>query len=381
MNDDLEAWVRLVHRPGLGRERLRRLLASFGSAPAVLEAPPSAWRAVLGARAARESFAGVDDAALSALVAEVNQWLAARPARRLLTLGDADYPLPLQQMADPPLLLYAEGRIDLLRHPALAVVGSRQATAQGLLNARAFAREMAQRGWVIVSGLAAGIDAQAHLGALDAGGATLAVVGTGLDRVYPPAHGDLAARIVEHGLLLSEYALGAAPLPAHFPQRNRIIAGLARGTLVVEATAQSGSLITARLAAEFGREVFAVPGSIHSPQSRGCHALLRQGAKLVETAQDLIEELDRSASLPSRRPSPQPQPQAAGASQVVDGAGSASDGDPVMRALGHDPATLDALMARCGWPAHELNARLLELELAGQVARLPGGLFQRIGLA
>jgi DNA processing protein len=253
----------------------------------------------------------------------------------------------------------------VLQRPALAIVGSRSATPQGTANARAFARDLAARGWCIVSGLALGIDAAAHEGALDAtaGAGTVAVVGTGLDRVFPAAHRALAHRIGAAGALLSEYAPGTPPLRQHFPERNRIIAGLAQGTLVVEAALASGSLITARLASEAGREVFAIPGSIHSPQARGCHALIRQGAKLVETAEDIVEELR------GQRPLPLP------------GAGddaATADEDPLLAALGHDPVTLDALLARTGDSAAVLSARLLELELEGRVARLPGGLYQRL---
>jgi DNA processing protein len=233
---------------------------------------------------------------------------------------------------------------------------------QGLDNARSFAAHMSGQGWTIVSGLAVGIDAAAHEGGLDGPGSTVAVVGTGLDRVYPARHRELAHRIAERGVLLSEFAPGMPPLAENFPQRNRIIAGLARGTLVVEAALQSGSLITARLAAEAGREVFAVPGSIHSPLSRGCHLLIRQGAKLVERAEDLLEELE---------------PAIARAPAAAAAAADSGSGDPLLEALGDDPVTLDALSARTGFSAQALSARLLELELEDRVARLPGGLYQR----
>ncbi|MDP1533105.1 MAG: DNA-processing protein DprA, partial [Rubrivivax sp.] len=247
--------------------------------------------------------------------------------------------------------------------PSVAVVGSRSPTAQGADNARAFAAALSADGLVVVSGLALGIDGAAHEGALAGGAGTLAVVGTGLDRVFPPRHRELAHRIAgagERGALISEYAPGTPALPAHFPQRNRIIAGLSLGTLVVEAALRSGSLITARLAAEAGRDVFAVPGSIHSPQSRGCHALIQQGAQLVQTAADIVD------ALRLQRPAP-----------PVAAAGDEHSGDPILAALGQDPVTLDALISRTGWPAHELTARLLELELDGRAARLPGGLYQR----
>lgn len=365
---ELAAWLQLIQWPGLGRDSLRKLLAAFGSVQAVVNAAPASRSAVVGSRVA---LSPVPHALHHEHLAATLAWLAATPTRRIMTLGDADYPAPLLQTADPPLWLFLQGQASLLHRPGLAMVGSRQATPQGRENAHAFAKDLASKGWVIVSGLAAGIDAAAHEGALDAGGATIAVVGTGLDQTYPRANQKLAERIAQTGLMVSEFPLGTPPLANNFPLRNRIIAALTRGTLVVEAAPQSGSLITARLASEAGREVFAVPGSIHSPQSRGCHMLLKQGAKLVETAQDVIDELRLSI-----------------APTMVDGDSTIDPADPtasistradtVLRALGHDPATLDALMARCGWPAPELSARLMELEMSGQVARLPGGLYQRI---
>jgi len=279
----------------------------------------------------------------------------------VITLGDPRYPPSLLQTADPPLLLYAQGRCELLQAQSLAIVGSRNPTPQGRENAHAFAAHFSRAGLTIVSGLALGIDGAAHAGALEGPASTIAVVATGLDEVYPRRHRELARRIARQGLLISEYAPGTPPLAENFPVRNRIIAGLTRGTLVVEAALQSGSLITARLAVEAGRDVFAVPGSIHSPQSRGCHALIKQGAKLVDRAEDVLEELQ--ASSPDEPPKD-------------DTAGEKSD--PVLDALGYEPVALDALMARTGWPAAELNVRLLDLELEGRVARLPGQLFQRL---
>ena len=252
--------------------------------------------------------------------------------------------------------------------PHLAIVGSRNPTPQGEVNAREFAQTLAGAGLCVVSGLALGVDGAAHEGALRAGGNTIAVVGTGLDRVYPKKHLGLAHRIAQQGLLISEFPLGTPPLNANFPKRNRIISGLSQGVLVVEAALKSGSLITARLASEQGKDVFAIPGSIHSPQSRGCHWLIKQGAKLVETAQDVLEELRiASFSLPESLP---------GATDDTDEA-PATDG-AFMAALGFDVVSLDALQARTGLATPALQARLLELELDGQLARLPGGLFQRL---
>jgi len=357
-SDEFAAWLRLLETPQVGRDGARRLLAAFGSPQAVFDAGPAAWREVAGEAVARQL--ATEPPLYPERLQAAQRWWTGGPERHVVTLGDAEYPPLLLQTADPPLLMYVQGRLELLSAAGIAVVGSRNPTPQGADNARAFAGQLCRDGLAIVSGLALGIDGAAHEGALDAGGATVAVVGTGLDIVYPSRHLALARRIAETGALVSEYAPGTPSMAAHFPQRNRIIAGLTRGTLVVEAALRSGSLITARLAAEAGREVFAIPGSIHSPQSRGCHALIRQGAKLVESAADILEELH-----PPRPAAP------------ADTDEPASETDPLLAAMGHDPVSLDALGARTGWPAQALSARLLELELDGRVARLPGGLYQR----
>lgn len=376
--DELAAWLRLVLTPGVGNGAARRLLAAFGLPQTVFAQTEAAWQSCVTAVQAR-ALAAVPEG-LDALLEQTWQWLRAdaEPARAIVTLGDAAYPPALLATEDPPLLLYLLGAPQFVcGRPfapprCLAMVGSRNPTAQGADHARQFARALRAAGLTIVSGLALGIDAAAHEGALQgppdpATPATIAVVGTGLDRVYPRANKELAHRIARHGLLVSEYPLGTPPLAANFPKRNRIISGLSQGTLVVEAALASGSLITARLAAEQGREVFAIPGSIHAPQSRGCHALLRQGAKLVETAQDVLEELRLPAA--GQAPESDAPPPAAPAHQEV------------LDALGFDPLGLDALVARTGLPAATLQVRLLELELEGQVARLPGGMFQRVGSA
>ncbi len=356
---ELAAWLRLLITPGVGRESARRLLSAFGSAEAVFRAPRPQLDAVAGPLSPALAAAPEE---LAALHEATQRWLDQAHGRSVLTLGDPAYPPLLLETPDPPLMLFAHGRIDLLKATSIAVVGSRKPSPQGKDNARAFAAHFSRSGHCVVSGLAAGIDGRAHEGALEGAGSTVAVVGTGLDRVYPRQHHALAKRIAEQGLLISEFPLGTPPLPGHFPQRNRIIAGLSRGTLVVEAALQSGSLITARLAADMGRDVFAVPGSIHSPQSRGCHALIKQGAKLVESAEDVLEELNLLSSM-AAPPAP--------ATEAPEPA------DDVLAALGHDPTTVDALIARTGIPPQSLSARLLELELDGLVVRLPGGLFQR----
>jgi DNA processing protein len=303
--------------------------------------------------------------------------------RAVITLGDADYPASLLNILDPPLMLYALGQTAQLQalkaEPALAMVGSRNPTPQGAANARDFAHNLAASGLTIVSGLALGIDGAAHEGALLGAAAgrlsTIAVVGTGLDRVYPKSHRALAHQIALRGLILSEYPLGTPPLAPNFPRRNRLISGLSQATLVVEAALQSGSLITAKQALEQGRDVMAIPGSIHSAQAKGCHLLIKQGAKLVESAQDVLEEL--------KLPDLQTQGTLALQCPSDDGTPHGDDNseDTLLRAMGHDPVSLDALQARCGWSTAQLQAQLLELELMGHVGRLPGGLFQRVGAA
>lgn len=358
--DELGAWLRLLITPQLGPEAQRRLLSAFGGPQQVFDAPSAAWAQTLGSAAAQQLRQPPEE--LGALLESTWQWLHAdsQGPRTVIALGDPLYPPALLQTADPPLLLHAMGRVELLTAPSLGVVGSRNPTPQGAENARAFSQALSGAGLTVISGLALGIDGAAHAGALDGPGSTVAVLGTGIDRVYPKRHLELAHRIAREGMLLSEYPLGAPPLAHHFPQRNRLIAGLSLGTLVVEAALQSGSLITARLASEMGREVFAIPGSIHSPQSRGCHALIRQGAKLVESATDVLEELHLPHSPPAEpRRADRPE-------------------DPLLAAMGFDAITLDELAARTGTAPAELSVRLLELELAGEVVRLPGQRIQRI---
>ena len=354
--EELRAWLRLVLTPHVGPVTARALLRSLGSPQAVWEAGPQAWARLVSAREAA-ALAQIPSE-LEAQCAATLAWLAAAPAapdgeggHHLLTLADPRYPSRLLDVANPPLLLFAQGRLSLLQAPSVAVVGSRHPTAQGADNAHAFARALSEAGVTVISGLARGVDAAAHEGALVgaalrgatlAPGSTIAVVGTG-------------------------------PLPSNFPKRNRLVAALSQGTLVVEAAVQSGSLITARLALEMGREVLAIPGSIHSPQSRGCHALIRQGAKLVETAHDVLEELHLQADGAGVM--------AAQSELALNEEADATPTDPVLAAMGYDPVSQEALSARTGWGPAELGARLLELELMGQVARLPGQLFQRVAAA
>ncbi len=373
--DELAAWLRLAHTPGVGRAAARRLLAAFASAEGIFAASRQAHGEVVAPQVVQALHAA--PAKLERTVEATLQWLGTshgEAPRGLVLLGDDDYPALLLETSDPPLLLYLEGNRRLLAADSVAVVGSRNPTPQGTENARAFAAQLSRSGYAIVSGLALGIDAAAHRGGLEGSGSSVAVVGTGLDRVYPDRHQELARQLARDGLMVSEFALGTPPLAAQFPQRNRLIAGLSLGTLVVEAALQSGSLITARMAVEAGRDVFAIPGSIHSPQSRGCHQLIKQGAQLVDSVGDILDALPPRASGPQRLAGTE------GAAVAVAASSSAATGaqDRLLEALGHEPASIEALIARTGCSAAELNARLLELELVGQVARLPGQLFQRM---
>jgi DNA processing protein len=361
----LRAWLALLHAPGFGPARLSPLLAR--------QPDPAAWfvTAPEGANEALRAYLRQPDwAAADRDLA----WLEADPARHLVPLDDPRYPAPLRASPDPPLALFVVGDPNLLAWPQLAVVGSRSATRGGIANAHEFARELAGRGLAITSGLALGIDAAAHRGALAAGGLTLAVAGTGPDRVYPARHRELAHAIcAAGGALVTEFPLGTPARPGHFPRRNRIISALALGTLVVEATLRSGSLITARHALEQGREVFAIPGSIHNPMARGCHALIRDGAKLAESAADVLEELGALLGDP-----PPQEP----ASQVV-AAAAANDLDPdhasLLDAMGFDPVSVDTLVARTGQSPQAVASMLLLLELEGHVSSVAGGLFTREG--
>ena len=353
--EGLAAWLRLTLIPGIGGETQRKLLAAFGLPEAIFAAGRLATRAVAGDRAdLLFDFDPCED------IDRGLAW-ADQPGNHILTLADDAYPKALLEIADPPTLLYVRGNPALLQKCALAVVGSRNATPQGVQTAENFARALAGKGLCIVSGLALGIDAAAHRGALAAGGETIAVIGTGADRIYPARNKELALAIAERGAIVSEFPLGTPSIATNFPRRNRIISGLSRGVLVVEAAPESGSLITARLAAEQGREVFAIPGSIHSPVARGCHKLIKQGAKLVETATDILEEL--GSYIEPAKPEIAPEE---------------TDDHPILAALGHDPCSLDDLAERTGLSADQLLPELLLLELAGRIATLPGNRYQQL---
>jgi DNA processing protein len=367
--EDRDAWLTLAHAWGLHAGRLQEWFAQGRSA---LELP--------GASAATLAGLGLDAPTICALhtpdcaaLDRDRAWLAAAPNRALVVWGAEDYPPRLAQIPDPPLLLYVEGVIAALSHPQIAIVGSRNPTALGRDTATQFARALGRAGLGITSGLALGIDAAAHRGALDAGAPTVAVVGRGLDAVYPRENEALARRILESGgALVTDLPIGSGPLRHHFPRRNRILSGLAVGTLVVEAAEQSGSLITARLAAEQGREVFAMPGSIHNAVARGCHRLLRQGARLVETVDDIFEELAGICGDMMVKP---PLP---GATEPALPCPSLDkDYEILLDALGFEPAGLDAIVARTRLDTGTVASMLLILELDGRIQQQPGGRYSR----
>ena len=376
--DELHAWLRLSMTDGIGNDAARRLLACFGSPQAVFDQSETALAHIVTPAQAHALLTPPHDLAVQCV--RTQQWLLHQPdshEHALWTLGDAHYPSALLQLADPPLMLYVAGQTQQSLGHAVAVVGSRNPTPQGAQTAEQFGQALSAAGLCVVSGLALGVDGAAHAGALRGGIShthwhTVAVVGTGLDRVYPRQHQALAKQIALHGLLISEYPLGTPPLAHHFPKRNRLIAALGLGTLVVEAALKSGSLITAKMALDLNREVLAIPGSIHATQSHGCHALIRQGAKLVENAQDVLEELQLAPTQPVNL---------FAQTSEDENALTSHEAHPLLIHLGFAPVSLDALQARCGLDTAALQAQLLTLELDGAVGRLPGGLFQRLAPA
>jgi DNA processing protein len=359
---ELAQWIRLEQTPGVGCETGRKLLGAFGLPENIFTADFAALRNVVSERVARALNAPPSDQT-KALIDQTLAWVD-QAGNRVLTLADAAYPKALLDVADPPLMLYAKGRLECLSSPALAVVGSRNATAQGIINASKFSEVLSQAGLTIISGMALGIDAAAHQGGLRGAGSTVAVIGTGADIAYPARNRQLAQQIAAEGCILTEYALGTPPAASNFPRRNRIISGLAQGVLVIEAAAQSGSLITARMAAEQGRDVFAIPGSIHSPLSKGCHLLIKQGAKLVESAQDVLEEIKHHAGAPT--------------SSTPSATTQQTPASGILSAIGFDPVAPDALAEHCKLDIAMLNAQLLTLEMEGTIEMLPGGMVRRL---
>nr|WP_284047577.1 DNA-processing protein DprA [Guyparkeria hydrothermalis] len=354
----------------MGPRRLDSLLSHFDSPRQALDAPRDEWQRAglpVGLTQSRP------DPERSAAIRD---WLDADPTHHLVARGEPGFPDALNDLPDAPAALFARGRLAALREPQVAMVGSRTPTTGGRQNARAFARHLAGQGLGITSGLALGVDGEAHRGALDTQGTTIAVLGSGIDRLYPPEHAELAEQIVAAGgLILSEWLPGTEPRRGHFPRRNRLISGLASGVLVVEASIQSGSLITARLAGEQGRDVFAIPGSIHNPLARGCHRLIRQGAKLVETGQDVLEEL--APTLRRQLEAIDTPPESASPTGKPAPTKRDPEQERILELLGHDPQSADTLIEASGLTAGEVSSILLMLELAGEVSTLPGGLYVR----
>jgi DNA processing protein len=363
--DTLTDWLTLCHAPGAGTVTIQRLLENFST-------PAAAFKASNGELLRLGLKQPTIDALRKPEERLITRELEWREAdnNHIITCRDPAYPVLLAQLPDPPPLLYIHGDVSLLSEPQLAMVGSRNPSSSGRQTAVDFARHLASAGLVITSGLALGIDAACHQGALDANAPTIAIMGTGLDRVYPARHRDLARRIAEQGSLVSEFPLGTSPQPGNFPQRNRIISGLSLGTLVVEAAIRSGSLISARYALEQGREVFAIPGSIHNPLARGCHHLIREGAKLVETAQDVIDELGSLAAACSALPGfgeETARPQQLGEEYLQ-----------LLDSIDFDPTSVDQLVERSGLTPAEVSSMLLQLELNGHIASNPGGRYSRL---
>ncbi len=354
--EDARSWLALTLVPGVSPGAQRKLLDAFGSPHAIACADPAAIEVLVGRDAAHALATGPD----AALVDRTLKWLQ-RPHCRLLVDGSSDFPAALLDIHAAPVALYAEGRVELLNGPALAIVGSRNATAMGAQDAQAMAHALSDAGLTIVSGLALGIDAAAHRGGLSGAASSLAVMGTGADTYYPRRNEALAQRLAAEGCLVTEFALGTPSVPRNFPRRNRLISGLSRGVLVVEAALESGSLITARYALEQNRDVFAIPGSIHATLSKGCHWLIKEGAKLVENANDILLDLRMDAI-----PSPMEMVAAASSSR-----------DPVLEAMEYAPMSIDEFAMHTGLGAATLAARLTKLELEGRIEALPGGRFQR----
>ena len=359
---DLESWLNLHLIEGLGNESIRRLLVAFGHPQAVFSATDASLQRIVKEPVIKRIKQGAN----REKIANVFKWLE-DPANAVITLADADYPAQLLNISDPPPLLYFKGRRELLQFPALAVVGSRNATPQGLSNAEEFSESASNAGLCIISGMALGIDTAAHQGGLRGRAASIAIVGTGLDIVYPAKNHTLAHQLAKQGALISEFPLGTPAIGRNFPRRNRIISGMSRACLVIEAALHSGSLITARQALEQGREVMAIPGSIHSPLAKGCHTLIKQGAKLVENVQDILDELNYLPLAPCKQ-----------TQNTINDRSGLGENAALLNHLGYDAVDVDTLCARSGLTAEVVSAMLLTLELDGQVSSLPGGWYQRI---
>jgi DNA processing protein len=363
LQQDIESWIALCLIDGLGDESIRRLLVAFGSPAEIFTASTPALERLVNKKVAHNIVKGADRNKVTATL----KWLE-DSQNSIITLADPDFPPLLLNIPDPPPLLYFKGKRELLNLPMLAIVGSRNATPQGLVNAEAFAKATSDTGLCIISGMALGVDTAAHQGGLRGSASSIAVVGTGLDLVYPASNRKLAHDLAQQGGLISEFPLGTPAIASNFPRRNRIISGMSRGCLVVEAALQSGSLITARQALEQGREVFAVPGSIHSPLAKGCHSLIKQGAKLVESAEDILDELGYRAQIPE------------GVETTGEPEREKPEGEKFMllRHFGDEIIDIDTLSVRSGLTVETVSAMLLTFELDGIVASLPGGGYQRL---
>jgi DNA processing protein len=362
--EDWKTWLRLMQTPGVGVGTARKLLLAFGLPERIFNASFVDLRQCVDEKIAH---------ALSQTIAidiqrqiEITDLWLDQPNNHIVCLADAQYPKLLLEIPDPPILLYVKGQVELLGNPSIAIVGSRNATAQGISNAERFAESLSRGGLCVSSGLAAGIDAAAHTGGLRGKASTIAVIGTGADVVYPARNRELAHAIANGGCIVSEYPLGTSAIASNFPRRNRIISGLAKGVLVIEAAEKSGSLITSRLALEQGREVFAIPGSIHSPLAKGCHQLIKQGAKLVESAQDIFDEIGLQEVSFEKK-----------IAHIDKSTNEAATG--ILQIIGYDPVHIDVLQLRGNYSIADLSAHLFELELAGSIETLPGGMVQRVG--
>jgi len=366
--DTLSSWLTLYHAPGVGAVTFNQLLERRISPNELLQTGAEQLRKLGLKQASIDALRHPNEEA----VAHDLEWHS-KPGNRIMCSQDPDYPVLLRQIPAPPPLLYVHGDTSILGEPQLAMVGSRNPSASGQRTATEFAQHLSAAGLIITSGLALGIDAASHQGALDTGSPTIAVMGTGLDRVYPARNRDLARQIAEQGALVSEFPVGTPPLAENFPRRNRIISGLSLGTLVVEAALRSGSLISARNAGEQGREVFAIPGSIHNPLARGCHHLIRQGAKLVETAQDVIDELGILADTCNSLSQPDERDETPGHTRELD-----AEYTQLLDTIGFENTSIDNLVTRSGLTPAEVSSMLLQLEMSGYIASNPGGLYNRL---
>ncbi len=388
-NNELKAWLRLGLEPNLSAAKTRLLLSVFGLPQNIYNAATSSLAAYIEPQLATRMRQAPDEQ-LELAIKKALDWLN-KPNHHLISLADEHYPKSLLDLDDAPITLYAQGQLETLKRPCIAIVGARSATPQGLENASAFARYLAAQGWCIVSGLANGIDGAAHSGALAAkqpAASTLAILGSGLNNIYPTNHQQLAAEISKNGLLISEFPLDMPAIPRNFPIRNRLVAAITKGTIVVEAALRSGSLITARLAGELGREVYAIPGSIHSPLSRGCHKLIKQGAKLVESGEDIIEEIGQQLSLDLDVVKPLKTKQNVKSNNFKSSTNMQSALAPdlesvaaesVLKALGYEASSLEDLQKRLSWPLDKLLGELTLLELAGLISKQADGTYLKNG--